>query len=98
MKKAKTTEPKIEDQKALPAQVFALWKAASTDEDRAQLRCVRIEPSAAMATDGHILLKIIPAEKFEIKEPFTVESEMCAQILKAKTLSGEDATVMVSNG
>jgi hypothetical protein len=89
---------KVEEFKALPAQIFALWKAASTDEERTQLRCVRIEPSSAMATDGHMLLKLIPAEKFDIKEPFTVESEMCAQILKAKALTGEAATITVSHG
>jgi hypothetical protein len=92
MARAKKDQPKEDLPKA-----FSLWKAASTDPDRPQLR-VRIEAGSAMATDGHLLLKIIRAEKFDVKEPFTVEADMCSQVLKARTLSGEEATIMLSNG
>ena len=81
----------------LPAKIFQLWRAASTDENRTDLAVVRVEAGSAMATDGHILLKLIPAEKFAVSDPFTVESDMCAQLLKAKSLSGEDAAIMYSD-
>ena len=83
---------------SLPAKVFALWRAASGDAERPELRVVRIEAQKAMATDGHILLTIVPAEKFSVDKPFTVDAEMCSQILKAKGLSGEDATIQLSDG
>ena len=84
--------------KFLPPKVFALYRAASGDAERPELRVVRIDPQKAMATDGHILLTIVPTEKFSVDKPFTVDAEMCAQILKAKGLSGEDATIQLSDG
>ena len=84
--------------KHLPQKVFALYRAASADAGRPELRVVRIEAQKAMATDGYVLLTIVPAEKFTVDRPFTVDAEMCAQILKAKGLSGEDATIQLSNG
>mgnify|MGYP001578375461 CR=1 FL=1 len=84
--------------KYLPLKVFALYKAAGVDSERPELRVVRIEPQKAMATDGHVLLTIIPAEKFSVDKVFTVDAEMCAQIIKAKGLSGEDATIQLSDG
>jgi hypothetical protein len=94
----KKTKDKEETRKALPEQIFSLWKAASTDEERPQLRCVRIEPGSAMATDGHILLKIIPADKFGVNASFSVDADMCAQVLKARALSGEGAVINLMNG
>ena len=96
--KKETAPAKKPGVKFLPPKVFALYRAASGDAERPELRVVRIEPQKAMATDGHILLTIIPAEKFSLDKPFTVDAEMCSQILKAKGLSGEDATIQLSDG
>jgi hypothetical protein len=104
MAKEKTAEKKAKASKdkatagprPLPAKIFALWRAASTDDDRTDLAVVRVEAGAAMATDGHLLLKIVPAERFQVSDPFTVEADMCAQLLKAKSISGEDAVIMYS--
>jgi len=96
--KKETAPAKNPGVKYLPPKVFALYRAAGTDGERPELKVVRIEAQKAMATDGHVLLTIIPAEKFSVDKPFTVDAEMCAQIIKAKGLSGEEATIQLSDG
>lgn len=96
-KDAATSEGADKARPFLPELLFALHKAASNDDSRPSLCVVRIEPGKAMATDGSILLRLIPGERFQITEPFTVDAEMCNQILKAKALSSEDTVIEITN-